>query len=213
MTFWNLPINCSTPLIFRSLRNKFHLTLLPRIISCNIPRHDYLFHSSPFPRSNSPNSRVKQTRRRRRGKGQSSLPSQSTKTESGMDDEERRFANRPESIIKDGPTFLHAVNEFLVCAEQALKPMKVCNDVFDVQLFTTKDGPCLTIILKPGDGMYTIQSYLDSSTCVLNSPVSGNNNYVLCGQTGKFVGMDDGHLLEGMLVRDLIRQCNGFPSF
>ena len=47
----------------------------------------------------------------------------------------------------------------------------------------------------------------------LTSPVSGGYTYVLGADSNKFVGEEDGHSLEGMLVRDLIRQCNGVPNF
>ena len=89
--------------------------------------------------------------------------------------------------------------------------MKAQNETFNIIRSTTEIGENLTIGLKPGEGQYVFQVDEDMKTLTLNSPMSGSYTYVLCGYTGDFVGMDDGHLCEGMLVRDLIRHCNGLP--
>ena len=78
---------------------------------------------------------------------------------------------------------------------------------------TSRQGETLTIQLKPGEGRYILQVDEQNCTLTMISPMSGNYTYVLCAYTGQFIGMDDGHSCEGMLVRDLIRHCNGLPKF
>jgi frataxin-like iron-binding protein CyaY len=71
----------------------------------------------------------------------------------------------------------------------------------------------LIINLKPGDGTYRLAVDIESCNLVMSSPVSGTYTYVLCQSSGDWVGQDDGHSLIGLLVRDLGRQCNGYPNF
>lgn len=97
--------------------------------------------------------------------------------------------------------------------EEAIEPMKAHNDVFKVTRSSTESGENLTITLKPGEGQYIFQVDVEMKTLTLNSPMSGTYTYVLCRYTDDFVGMNDGHLCEGMLVRDLIRHCYGLPRF
>mmetsp|Transcript_53341 Transcript_53341/g.64278 ORF Transcript_53341/g.64278 Transcript_53341/m.64278 type:complete len:209 (-) Transcript_53341:174-800(-) len=98
--------------------------------------------------------------------------------------------------------------------EEALEPMKLCNEVFDVVRESREDGAggTLRIILRPVDGNYTFDFDETCLTMNLQSPISGMREYVLCAETGEWLGAEDGHSLEGLLVRDLIRQCNGYPA-
>lgn len=44
-------------------------------------------------------------------------------------------------------------------------------------------------------------------------PVSGTKTYGFNSSSGRWVCKNDGHDLEGIIVRDLLRQCRGCPSF
>jgi hypothetical protein len=90
--------------------------------------------------------------------------------------------------------------------------MKDHNDVFDLERSNNDIGPLLTLDLKPGEGKYLFQVDETECTFILTSPMSGTYTYVLV-PPDRFVGMEDGHSLEGMIVRDLIRHCNGLPDF
>mmetsp|Transcript_48264 Transcript_48264/g.145891 ORF Transcript_48264/g.145891 Transcript_48264/m.145891 type:complete len:211 (-) Transcript_48264:3533-4165(-) len=130
-------------------------------------------------------------------------------------DDDRGSATIP-TPVRDRETFVTAANDLLNTVEKAIEPMEQCNDVFVVKRKAHVDdvnGPQLTIGLAPGDGEYTLQIDEDSCTLMLSSPASGNYTYVLCEKSKEWLGMDDGHIFEGMLTRDLIRQCNGLPSF
>ena len=141
-------------------------------------------------------------RRRRRGGASSTAPVEG----------DEPHAARPVPV-KDAAKFLAASGKELDRIEAAIEPMKACNDVFDVIRSKTEEGEKLSIRLKGGDGTYVIQ--VDQRNCTMNltSPMSGAYTYVLCGKSGDWLGMDDAHIMEGMLTRDLIRQCNGVPRF
>mmetsp|Transcript_13032 Transcript_13032/g.18452 ORF Transcript_13032/g.18452 Transcript_13032/m.18452 type:complete len:197 (+) Transcript_13032:143-733(+) len=138
-------------------------------------------------------------RRRRRGGGGSVETPGSSIAE---DDTSRPAA------VKDLSKFIPASEVFLEKIEQALKPMEHANEVFIVK----RNPGMLTIELAPGLGNYTLEVSESEACLYMQSPISGKFSYILCGRTGKWVSSADGHALEGMLVRDLIRQCNGLPD-
>ena len=117
------------------------------------------------------------------------------------------------NMVRNKELFLDASNAFLTKAAAALEPMKAHNDIFNIQRSTNDQGEVLKIILKPSEGQYVLQVDNDLRTLTLLSPISGNYTYVLCKQTHEFIDMEDNHSLVGMLVRDLIRHCNGLPQF
>ena len=117
------------------------------------------------------------------------------------------------NMVRNKELFLDASNAFLTKAAAALEPMKAHNDIFNIQRSTNDQGEVLKIILKPSEGQYVLQVDNDLRTLNLMSPISGNYTYVLCKQTHEFIDMEDNHSLVGMLVRDLIRHCNGLPQF
>ena len=117
------------------------------------------------------------------------------------------------NMVRNKELFLDASSAFLTKAAAALEPMKAHNDIFNIQRSTNDQGEVLKIILKPSEGQYVLQVDNDLRTLTLLSPISGNYTYVLCKQTHEFIDMEDNHSLVGMLVRDLIRHCNGLPQF
>ena len=148
-------------------------------------------------------------RRRRRSKN---TPTPSPSQDSASD-EERASINKPSSTVNDQDVFSKYATDFLNRAEIALEPMKPQNEVFNVIRSSNEEGENLIISLKPGEGRYVFQVSDEMCTLTLTSPMSGSYTYVLCAFTGKFIGMEDGHACEGMLVRDLIRHCYGVPNF
>lgn len=116
-------------------------------------------------------------------------------------------------IVRDSEIFTRAANSFLDRVQNALEPMKASNEVFHILRSKNESGENLTLRLKPSEGQYVFQVDTDVKTLTMISPMSGSYTYVLCAHTGQFVGMDDGHVCEGMLVRDLIRHCQGLPNF
>ena len=118
------------------------------------------------------------------------------------------------SGVQDPVVFAKACDTFLEKLVKALRPMEGCNDVFEVNVTRLEEHVWeLTINLKPGDGIYTLSVDAGNFSLLLSSPISGCYSYVLCAKTGEWAGEDDGHSLIGLLVRDLIRQCNGYPAF
>lgn len=175
------------------------------------------FHSSSRDDSTAENASSTGTRVRRRRvrRGASSqINDLTSQNDNGgnKSTEERTSSNGG----KNGPnirTFLPAARKFLARTEKALEPMKRTNDVFIIKRDSNEQGDNLTLRLKPGEGNYILQVDEEMLTLTLSSPMSGIYTYVLCPKTGSFIGMDDGHIAEGMIVRDLIRHCTGMPQF
>jgi len=110
-------------------------------------------------------------------------------------------------------TYTQGCQAFLNRLVGALQPMKLCNEGFDVIVQQNGRDWEVCITLPPGNGMYKLQTDSENLTLIMDSPISGNHTYVLCSETREWRGEEDGHSLEGLLVRDLIRQCNGYPNF
>ncbi len=114
--------------------------------------------------------------------------------------------------IDDDVEFVQAASALLDKLEGALEPMKGQNDFFEVERFFGDMGEVLTIDLGPKEGKYRIEMSMEDHLFEYSSPISGKVLYVFSAQTGEWVGSEDGHLFEGLLVRDLIRQCRGLPK-
>jgi hypothetical protein len=96
----------------------------------------------------------------------------------------------------------------------ALKPMVEHNDVFVIDYVPRNayNAGSLTLTLSPELGMYELQVDDENRVLYFQTPISGKIVYILSKSTREWVSQDDGHLFEGLLVRDLIRQCNGLPN-
>jgi hypothetical protein len=173
--------------------------------------HIRAFHSS----SNTLDS----VRRRRRGGGsgggsrpvEESLSSPDTNNNDASDGDggRRGVQHRP---VQDPLIFRQAASALLDKLERALQPMKAKNDVFIIQRMDGEIGEILKLDLGPKDGFYQLE--VSEEECIFQyaSPISGHILYCLSASTGEWVGCDDGHLFEGIFVRDLIRQCQGLPN-
>lgn len=158
-----------------------------------------ILHSSAAGHGN-----ISRRKRRRRG-------NLFTEIDSTMDDRNHNVTSSL-SAVKDRERFIQKADAFLDELEIALTPMKHCNDIFEISRSRTKIGNVLSIGLQPGYGSYIIQVDESSMTLTLNSPKSGIYTYALRAD-GEWAGVDDDHLLKGMLTRDLIQQCQGLPDF
>ena len=96
----------------------------------------------------------------------------------------------------------------------ALDPLKYSNDNFILTRGHEEDvGNFILLDLGPVHGQYNLQVDLEQKIVMMQSPISGQLLYILSASTGDWCGDVDGHRLEGLLVRDLIRQINGVPKF
>jgi hypothetical protein len=79
-------------------------------------------------------------------------------------------------------------------------------------------GPYLLIDLGPMHGQYTLTVDALQSHILFQSPISGQRVYAVHSSSAATTSADewccveDGHNLEGILVRDLIRQIQGVPN-
>lgn len=73
-------------------------------------------------------------------------------------------------------------------------------------------GPFLLIDLSPVHGQYTLTVDTLQGVLLFQSPISGQRHYRMHSTSGEWCCVQDGHNLEGLLVRDLIRQIQGVPN-
>jgi len=116
--------------------------------------------------------------------------------------------DRPREIESDPIPFRRKADEYLTFLHERLLPMQSLNDVF--HLSRKENG--LEIQLRKDLGTFVINA--NDADCVLDltSPKSGGFTYVMCRETGRWRCKEDGHDLNGMIVRDLIQLCNGLPN-
>jgi len=130
-------------------------------------------------------------------------------------EEEEASSRSPQSITSDPQEFSNRANELLERVYTAVLPMKKFNDVFDIHL-PPKDDTVdrqLTIHLDPRFGSFYLSIDHDNMTVQLTSPISGYLEYTPSVNGGEWVNTEDSHDLIGIIVRDLIRSCNGLPKF
>jgi len=115
--------------------------------------------------------------------------------------------------VKDLKRFEEATSALLEKLYVAIKPMDRFNDPFILTRGVEEDlGEFLMLDLGPRLGQYTVQVDVEDRVVLFQSPISGQVAYILSKKTGEWVGQEDGHSFEGLLVRDLTRQCNGYPK-
>ena len=114
--------------------------------------------------------------------------------------------------VDDDEDFILGANALLDKLEKSVESMKKQNETFVVERFFSDLGEVLTIDLGPKEGKYRIEMSLEDHVFEYSSPISGKILYILSAHSGEWVGIEDGHLFEGIFVRDLIRQCQGLPN-
>jgi frataxin-like iron-binding protein CyaY len=102
--------------------------------------------------------------------------------------------------------FILRAKEYLDLMEKALRPMKDHNAIFELERSDTE------LKLKLADGEYTLTIHEGTEQMILYSPISGQYFYSFNPQDERWHSQNDDHILEGMLVRDLIKHCNGVPK-
>ncbi|KAG7355930.1 hypothetical protein IV203_000616 [Nitzschia inconspicua] len=174
-------------------------TFLPPYFAflANYPRRS--FHSSgmqSFP-----------IRRRRRGDNRIGEAATQEDTTSGP-----RSNPLQHTPVRDVLLFRQAASDLFDKLERALLPMKAKNDPFILSRSHGEIGEIFKLDLGPKEGFYQLE--ISEQECVFeySSPISGKILYCLSSTTGEWVGLVDGNAFEGILVRDLIRQCQGLPD-
>jgi frataxin-like iron-binding protein CyaY len=116
------------------------------------------------------------------------------------------------SPVVDPVEFPRAAEELLTRIEKGLEPMKAQNETFILERSRSDLGEVITLDLGAKLGNYRIEISEEEHVFEYSSPISGKLLYVLSAATGEWVGQEDGHNFEGLLVRDLIRFCQGMPK-
>ena len=151
---------------------------------------------------------------RRRRRGDTPIESNgsvdgTTVADSGGDFNRNALQHQP---VQDTQIFQEAVNALFDKLERALTPMKAKNDTFIITRSQGDMGEIFQLDLGPKEGSYQIYVSEEEHVFEYSSPISGKILYCLSASTGNWVGVDDGNAFEGILVRDLIRQCQGLPN-
>jgi hypothetical protein len=176
--------------------------------------------ASPVVRWFHVSSACEATRRRRRG-GILPLPRDKDDEDDdndGDDDSSSGATATPRQRIrrlKEPVAFEEQATMLLDTIFQALQPLQAINDPFILTRARDPDvgnGEYILLELGPLHGQYTIQ--IDPEDCLiyLQSPISGGIHYFKSLDDDEWRSVDDGHIFQGMLVRDLIRQIQGVPK-
>lgn len=151
-------------------------------------------------------------RRRRKKVGDVVQIQQTDHSEDSLDKKSGGATIRHEAVT-DQELFAMKAEELLVKVQEALRPLKSVNDPFVLTKGYEEDlGDFLLLDLGPVHGQYTIQIDNEQKLVLFQSPISGAVSYILSASTNDWRGDSDGHIFEGLLVRDLIRQINGVPN-
>lgn len=120
------------------------------------------------------------------------------------------YQNKPIDIIRDRDEFRRKARECLALLHDKLLPMEALNDTFILSLLD--DSSLLEVKLRPDLGKFTLAMNDEGCVLDLTSPKSGGFEYVFCTNTESWRGKNDGHDLNGMIVRDFIQLCHGVPD-
>mmetsp|Transcript_14006 Transcript_14006/g.26846 ORF Transcript_14006/g.26846 Transcript_14006/m.26846 type:complete len:247 (+) Transcript_14006:134-874(+) len=174
-----------------------------RRITSSSHSHRY-YHTTPLRESSI---------RRRRRRGQAS-PSTNNR-QSDDDDYDKGTARRPIRRVKAPVEFETRATALVDKIYAALVPLQAINDPFVL----TRDrdpeighGEYILLDVGPLFGQYTLQVDPEQAVVHFQSPTSGLMQYYCSLEDGEWRSMEDGHILEGLLVRDLIRQIKGVPK-
>jgi hypothetical protein len=147
-------------------------------------------------------------RRRRHGVGNAEVDN----TEQRPKDLDAMGIRQP--AVKDPEIFARESEKLMNKIFDALEPLKSVNDDYILTRgYEEEFGDFILLDLGPVRGQYNIQVDLEQKVIMIQSPISGQLLYILSATTGDWCGDVDGHRMEGLLVRDLIRQINGVPNF
>lgn len=95
----------------------------------------------------------------------------------------------------------------------SIRPMERVNDPFFLTKGLEDDvGPFLLLDFGPLHGQYVVQVDLEQSLVTMTTPRSGQIAYMLSDTSKEWISVADGHILEGMLVRELLHHAQGLPN-
>ena len=166
---------------------------------------------------------------RRRRKVRNSLISPPTTTneddsDDGSSSQTARSGSSSDRIV-DFDLFENESDKLLDKLYNAILPMKSKNDIFILERGHDRTaGPNVKVDLGPIIGTHYIDVNYSRFVVVYTSPVSGQFTYGLVKEENdskkkdegtsefRWREVSDGHQLEGMVVRDLLKTANGCPK-
>ena len=158
-------------------------------------------------------------RRRRRGQAAATaLPKneddENDDNNNTDDDGESAVPRRRIHRVTDPEIFEQVATALVDKIFAALAPLQAVNDPFVLTRDRDPDvsnGEYILLDLGPLHGQYTLQVDPEQALVHLQSPISGIVQYYRSSDDDEWRSVEDGHILEGLLVRDLIRQIKGVP--
>ena len=172
----------------------------PNTTSRRIPSRSY-YHTTS----------IREAVRRRRRRGQA-MDMENSKDGGG---ESSSTGRRPIRRVTDSVAFDRIAAALLDKIYGALLPLQAINDPFVLTRDRDPDignGEYILLDVGPLFGQYTVQIDAEQALVHLQSPISGIVQYYNSLEDGEWRSVEDGHILEGLLVRDLIRQIKGVPK-
>lgn len=112
------------------------------------------------------------------------------------------------------------IRKVLLKLETACRPMIELNEKFSVERVANSENAGLegdkaleSVVVKTLRGKFTFRADMKNRTLCVESYITGFNVYVLDPISGQWLSnKDDKHDMRGMVIRDFLRHCTGFPS-
>lgn len=100
-------------------------------------------------------------------------------------------------------------HELIEKFKRAVEPMIPLNDPFEI----IQEQDSLRIFLGDRKGTFILAIDREELNVRLTSPVSGVITYEYDDASGQWLSNQDGHDIRGIITRDMIRICTGYPKF
>ena len=125
------------------------------------------------------------------------------------------MARRPIRRVTNAAAFEQVATKLIDKIYAALEPLQAINDPYFLSRDRDPeigDGEYILLDLGPLHGQYTLQVDPEQALVHMQSPSSGVVQYYCSLDDQEWRSVENGHILEGLLVRDLIRQIKGVPK-
>ena len=120
-----------------------------------------------------------------------------------------RFGRKP---TKQSAPFGELASQQLARVQRCVEVLKEANPTFSCEMIADERVD-IAIENEHGEARFELTLQTAKEQLQLYSTISGLLHYEFCAATETWVNAEDGHDMEGLLTRDLLRLCVGCPEF
>ena len=120
-----------------------------------------------------------------------------------------KFGRKP---AKAHAPFGEVASQQLARVQSCVEVLKEANPSFSCEL-TASERVDIAIANEHGEARFELTLQTAKEQLQLYSTISGLQHYEFSAATGTWINTEDGHDMEGLLTRDLLRLCVGCPNF